>query len=61
MGAVPKRKISKSRRDRRRSHHALDLFHLVPCPECGTMKRAHHVCHYCGTYNGRQILPDQRE
>jgi large subunit ribosomal protein L32 len=57
MGALPKRKISKSRRDRRRSHHALKTFHLVPCPECGSMKRAHHVCLDCGKYRGRQIVP----
>ena len=54
--ALPKRKISKSRRDRRRSHHALEPFHLVECPECGKMKRSHHVCLECGSYNGRQIL-----
>ena len=54
--ALPKRKISKARRDRRRSHHALKPFHLVECPECGQMKRSHHVCLECGSYNGRQIL-----
>ncbi len=57
MGAVPKRRISKARRDRRRAHHAIKGFHLVPCPECGAMKRAHHVCLECGQYRGRQILP----
>lgn len=60
MGAVPKRKISKARRDRRRSHHALKGFHLVAC-ECGAMKRAHHVCLECGQYRGRQILPVSSE
>lgn len=57
MGAVPKHKVSKARRDRRRAHHALKGFHLVPCPQCGSMKRAHHVCLECGQYRGRQILP----
>ncbi|MCP4426262.1 MAG: 50S ribosomal protein L32 [Chloroflexi bacterium] len=57
MGAVPKRKISKSRRDRRRSHHALKPFHLVACPECGEMRRTHHVCLNCGSYRGRKVLP----
>ncbi len=57
MGAVPKHRISKARRNRRRSHHALKTFHLVPCPECGTMKRSHHVCLECGMYRDRQILP----
>jgi large subunit ribosomal protein L32 len=57
MGALPKRKISKARRDRRRSHHALTTFHLVACAECGATKRSHHVCLECGKYRGRQILP----
>lgn len=57
MGAVPKRKINKARRDRRRAHDALKLFHLVACAECGEMKRSHRVCLNCGKYNGRQILP----
>jgi large subunit ribosomal protein L32 len=61
MGAVPKRKVSKARRDKRRAHDSLSLFHLVACTDCGEMKRAHHVCLHCGKYNGRQILPAQEE
>ena len=60
MGALPKRKISKSRRDKRRTHDALTPFHLVACTECGQMHRSHHVCLNCGTYNGMQVLPDKR-
>ena len=61
MGAVPMRKVSKARRDKRRAHDALSLYHLVPCSDCGEMKRAHHVCQSCGKYNGRQILPAREE
>ncbi|NCF66133.1 MAG: 50S ribosomal protein L32 [Anaerolineaceae bacterium] len=61
MGAVPKRRISKSRRNRRRAHHALPKIHLVPCPECGEMRRPHRMCPSCGTYKGRQILPGYEE
>ncbi|MCA9961713.1 MAG: 50S ribosomal protein L32 [Chloroflexota bacterium] len=61
MGAVPKRRISKSRRDKRRTHDALHPYHLVPCPNCGEMKRSHRVCLECGTYNGRQVLPPLAE
>ncbi|MCP5373510.1 MAG: 50S ribosomal protein L32 [Hyphomicrobiales bacterium] len=54
--AVPKRKISKSRRDLRRSHHALKSSAYEECPSCGELKRPHHVCAACGTYNGREVL-----
>ncbi len=54
--AVPKRKVSKSRRDKRRSHHALKAPSLTPCPECGEMKQQHIVCSQCGMYKGRQVI-----
>ena len=61
MGAVPKRKISKTRRDKRRTHDSLSLFHLVPCSDCGEMKRSHRVCPNCGKYKRRQIIPATNE
>ena len=33
--AVPKRKISKSRRDKRRTHWKTGAPNLTTCPECG--------------------------
>lgn len=53
--AVPKKKISKSRRDMRRSHHALTAVAGVECPNCGELKRPHHVCGACGYYDGREV------
>ncbi len=40
----------------RRSHHRLAPVNLQECPNCGEMKRPHHVCGACGHYNGRQVL-----
>lgn len=55
--AVPKRKISKARRDKRRSSvWKMDAPALVKCPNCGEYKRTHRVCLSCGQYNGRQVL-----
>jgi large subunit ribosomal protein L32 len=56
MGALPKRKISKGRRDRRRSHLALNKVKLVPCPQCGELRLPHHVCPSCGNYKGVQVV-----
>lgn len=44
MGPLPKRKVSKSRRNRRRAHDALQLKHLVECEGCGEYHIAHRVC-----------------
>ncbi|MGI6264287.1 MAG: 50S ribosomal protein L32 [Acutalibacteraceae bacterium] len=55
--AVPKRKHSKARRDKRRSNvWKMDAPALMKCPHCGEYKRAHRVCGSCGYYNGRQVI-----
>ncbi len=55
--AVPKRKTSKARRDKRRnSHWKLDTPGLVACPNCGEMRLPHRVCRACGYYNGRKVI-----
>ena len=56
MGPLPKRKISKSRRNRRRAHDALKLNHLVECESCGEYHIAHRVCPKCGAYRGEQVI-----
>jgi large subunit ribosomal protein L32 len=53
--AVPKKKVSKSRRDMRRSHEALAGSAYAECPNCGELKRPHHVCSACGFYDGREV------
>ena len=55
--AVPKRKVSKARRDKRRnSHWKLTIPGVVRCPECGAMRLPHRACRACGKYNGREVL-----
>lgn len=54
--AVPKKKTSASRRNMRRSHHALVQVFLTECGECGEPKRSHHLCSSCGHYKGRAVL-----
>lgn len=55
--AVPKRKTSPSRRNMRRSHEALGREAHAECPNCGELKRPHHVCPSCGHYDGREVAP----
>lgn len=59
--AVPTKKVSKSKRNMRRSHMSITPTNTVICPNCGEAKLPHHVCKVCGMYNGRQILKDTRQ
>jgi large subunit ribosomal protein L32 len=54
--AVPKKKVSKSRRNMRRAHDALPLASFSECSNCGEMKRPHHICQACGHYDGREVI-----
>jgi large subunit ribosomal protein L32 len=54
--AVPKSKISKSKRNMRRSHDALTISAYDECANCGELKRPHHVCGACGHYAGREVI-----
>jgi large subunit ribosomal protein L32 len=54
--AVPKRKTSPSKRNMRRSHHRLAPNAHVECPNCGELKRPHHICGACGHYKGREVV-----
>ena len=54
--AVPKKKVSKSRRDMRRSHHALTATNWSEDAKSGEPVRRHHVDLKTGMYRGRQVL-----
>ncbi|MGI6461698.1 MAG: 50S ribosomal protein L32 [Candidatus Hydrogenedentales bacterium] len=51
--AVPKRRTGKTRRNTRRSHHALVKPNLSECPSCGERIQPHRVCPKCGHYKDR--------
>jgi large subunit ribosomal protein L32 len=40
----------------RRAHDALTAANPNECPNCGELKRPHHVCGACGHYAGREVV-----
>ena len=54
--AVPKRKTSKSRRDKRRSHHRIKSVNIIEDKKSGEFRLSHHVDLKTGFYKGRQVL-----
>ncbi|MCL1946944.1 MAG: 50S ribosomal protein L32 [Chitinivibrionia bacterium] len=54
--AVPKRRVSSSRRDMRRSHHALNASMPSVCSHCKQPKLSHRICPACGYYDGKEVL-----
>lgn len=52
----PKRRHSKSRRDKRRSHHALVPPGWSLCTTCFEPKPPHQICPHCGSYKGREVV-----
>jgi large subunit ribosomal protein L32 len=51
----PKRRHSKTRTAKRRTHDALKNRSVATCPQCQEPKMPHLVCKHCGYYNGRQV------
>lgn len=55
--AVPKRKTSKQRRNKRRaSAYRLNKATVVECSNCHEPKLPHRVCRSCGHYDGKEII-----
>jgi large subunit ribosomal protein L32 len=58
--AVPKRKTSKSRRNKRRSHHKLSSINIIEDKKSGEFRLSHHIDLKTGIYNGKQILDPKK-
>lgn len=50
--AVPKKKVSQSRRNMRRSHDRLHVTSSNVCGNCNSAKASHQMCSQCGFYKG---------
>jgi len=73
--AVPKRRTSKSRKRKRRTHWVVDKPNIPKsqkvraegtrskkffCSNCGQVKPPHSVCPNCGYYRGRSVIEVER-
>jgi len=56
MTGLPKQRVSKGRRGRRRANQRLTAPALHACPQCHEQKLLHHVCPSCGYYRGRKVI-----
>jgi large subunit ribosomal protein L32 len=54
--AVPKKRTSRTRRDKRRATHKVSAPRLNRCPRCHSPRLPHRVCPTCGTYAGREVI-----
>jgi large subunit ribosomal protein L32 len=54
--AHPKHRVSKARRDKRRTHYKAFPATLAACSNCGTTVKYHTVCPECGYYRGKLAI-----
>lgn len=55
--AVPKRRMTSSKRDMRRANHdKVTAPNVVPCSNCSAPMISHRVCPSCGHYAGKAVI-----
>ena len=59
--ALPKRKKSRSKSRKRRTHYTAVIPGRSLCPSCGELKPPHRACPSCGFYKGRVFAKQQQE
>jgi len=57
----PKRRHSKSRTRKRRTHQGLGEIPLATCSHCGAIHFSHRVCPSCGYYGEEPIISPEEE
>jgi large subunit ribosomal protein L32 len=53
---LPKRRHSKQRGRKRRTHWKLTAPNVIECPHCHELKLPHRVCLNCGYYGGKEVM-----
>lgn len=53
---LPKRRHSRARGRKRRTHYTLPAPGVSVCPQCREVQLPHRVCRSCGYYKNREII-----
>lgn len=59
--AHPKRRHSRSRTRKKRTHYKVATPLLIECKECRKLKPAHMICPFCGYYAGREVITIEKK
>lgn len=54
--AVPFRRVSKTRKRKRRTHFKVSLPGITKCDNCGEVIKSHRACSNCGYYKGKEVV-----
>jgi large subunit ribosomal protein L32 len=58
--AVPKKRTSRTRRDKRRATHKAAKARVNHCVKCHSPRLPHRICPSCGDYAGREVIAQRR-
>ncbi len=59
--AVPKKRTSKQRKRKRRTHYKAEPVMVSTCPKCGDPRVPHRICPSCGYYRDEQVFEIEAE
>ncbi len=59
--AVPKNRVSRSKKRTRRANKKMGPVTVSECPHCHEPKLPHRVCLACGYYKGQQVVKISEE
>jgi large subunit ribosomal protein L32 len=58
---LPKRRHSRARGRKRRTHYKLQLPGFGECPKCRAPKPSHYACPECGMYGDRLVVEKKQK
>lgn len=59
--AVPKNRVSRSKKRMRRANKTMNPVSVSECPHCHEPKLPHRVCMNCGYYKGQEVVKVSEE